>query len=92
MGKLRTAGPDDPPDHLLRGREVSGDVDALFAWTLDEFGGSLASEGCFLSTPRVAATEDLGLLRRSRDVVGNDWFRAVGGGLYVPLRPEAISN
>ena len=55
--------PDDPPD-LLRGREVQlvWDVDALFAWTLDEFEDYLASERYALpTTPRVAATEDLGL-------------------------------
>ncbi len=91
VGKLRTADPDDPPD-LLRGREVQliWDVDALFAWTLDEFEDYLASERYALpNTSRVAATEDLGLpvvdvpseaLRK-----GNDWFGNQGGGLYVPL-------
>ena len=91
VGKLRPARPDDPPD-LLRGREVQliWDVDALFAWTLDEFEDYLASERYALpTTPRIAATEDLGLpvvdipseaLRR-----GNEWFGGQGGGLYVPL-------
>jgi len=91
VGRLRPAGPDDPPD-LLRGREVQliWDVDALFAWTLDEFEDYLASERYALpTTPRVAATEDLGLpvvdvpsegLRR-----GHEWFGGQGGGLYGPL-------
>ena len=91
VGQLRPAGPDDPPD-ILRGREVQliSDVDALFAWTLDEFEDYLASERYALpTTPRVAATEDLGLpvvdipseaLRK-----GNEWFGTQGGGLYAPL-------
>ena len=91
VGQLRPAGPDDPPD-ILRGREVQliWDVDALFAWTLDEFEDYLASERYALpTTPRVAATEDLGLpvvdipseaLRK-----GNEWFGTQGGGLYAPL-------
>lgn len=91
VGRLRVAGPDDPPD-LLRGREVQliWDVDALFAWTLDEFEDYLASERYALpGTPRAAATDDLGMpvvdvpseaLRK-----GNDWFGSQGGGLYVPL-------
>ena len=91
VGKLRVAGPDDPPD-LLRGREVQlvWDVDALFAWTLDEFEDYLASERYALpTTPRVAAVEDLGLpvidvpseaLRR-----GTEWFGGQGGVLYGPI-------
>ena len=91
VGKLRLAGPDDPPD-LLRGREVQlvWDVDALFAWTLDEFEDYLASERYALpTTPRIAAVEDLGLpvidvpseaLRR-----GSEWFGGQGGGLYGPI-------
>ena len=79
------------PD-ILRGREVQliWDVDALFAWTLDEFEDYLASERYALpTTPRIAATEDLGLpvvdipseaLRK-----GNEWFGSQGGGLYGPL-------
>jgi hypothetical protein len=91
VGKLRPARPDDPPD-VLRGREVQliWDVDALFAWTLDEFEDYLASERYALpTTQRLAATEDLGLpvidipseaLRR-----GSEWFGAQGGGLYGPI-------
>ena len=91
VGVLRPARPDDPPD-LLRGREVQliWDVDALFAWTLDEFEDYLASERYALpTTPRIAATDQLGLpvvdvpseaLRK-----GSDWFGGPGGGLYVPL-------
>lgn len=91
VGKLRPAAPDDPPD-VLKGKEVQliWDVDALFAWTLDEFEDYLASERYALpTTPRIAATEDLGLpvvdipseaLRR-----GTEWFGAQGGGLYGPI-------
>ena len=91
VGVLRPAGPDDPPD-LLRGKEVRlvWEVDALFAWTLDEFEDYLASERYALpTTPRVAATEDLGSpvvdvpsesLRR-----GNELFGGQGGGLFGPL-------
>ena len=77
VGKLRKTAP-------RSGQQV------LFAWTLDEFEDYLASERYALpSTPRVAASEDLGLpvvdipseaLRK-----GNDWFGSQGGGLYVPL-------
>src|SRR5881628_1654604 len=59
----KTAGPDDPPD-LLRGKEMRlvWEVDALFAWTLDEFEDYLSSERYALpTTSRVAAVEDLGL-------------------------------
>lgn len=91
VGRLEPASPDDPPD-LLKGREVQliWDVDALFAWTLDEFEDYLASERYALpTTPRVAAVDDLGLpvvdvpseaLRK-----GNEWFGSQGGGLYGPL-------
>jgi len=91
VGKLVAAAPDDPPD-LLKGREVQlvWEVDALFAWTLDEFEDYLASERYALpTTSRVAAVEELGLpvvdvpsdaLRR-----GRDWFGGQGGGLYGPL-------
>ncbi|MBI5711196.1 MAG: hypothetical protein HZC42_12990 [Candidatus Eisenbacteria bacterium] len=91
VGVLKPAGPDDPPD-LLRGREVRlvWEVDALFAWTLDEFEDYLASERNALpTTPKVAAVEELGLpvvdvpsesLRR-----GNDLFGGQGGGLFGPL-------
>lgn len=91
VGVLRPAGPDDPPD-LLRGREVRlvWEVDALFAWTLDEFEDYLASERYSLpTTPRVAATEDLGLpvvdvpseaLRRGQELFGGQ-----GGGLFGPI-------
>lgn len=91
VGRFELASPDDPPD-LLKGREVQliWDVDALFAWTLDEFEDYLASERYALpTTSRVAAVEDLGLpvvdvpseaLRK-----GNEWFGSQGGGLYGPL-------
>ncbi len=91
VGRLEPAGPDDPPD-LLKGREVQliWDVDALFAWTLDEFEDYLASERYALpTTSRVAAVDDLGLpvvdvpseaLRK-----GNEWFGSQGGGLYGPI-------
>lgn len=91
VGRLKPAGPDDPPD-LLRGREVQlvWEVDALFAWTLDEFEDYLASERYALpTTPRIAAVEDLGLpvidvpseaLRK-----GSEAFGSQGGGLYAPL-------
>ncbi len=91
VGMLQPAGPDDPPD-LLRGKEVQlvWDVDALFAWTLDEFEDYLASERYSLpTTPKLAAVEDLSLpivdvsadsLRR-----GGDLFRGQGGALFGPL-------
>ena len=91
VGALRPAGPDDPPD-LKRGLDVRlvWEVDALFAWTLDEFEDYLASERVSLpSTSRLAATEELGLpvvdipsesVRRSGELFG-----APGGGLFVPL-------
>lgn len=91
VGRLEPAAPDDPPD-LLKVREVKlvWEVDALFAWTLDEFEDYLASERYALpTTQRIAATDDLGLpvvdvpsedLRR-----GKDWFGGQGGGLYAPL-------
>jgi hypothetical protein len=91
VGTLKPAGPDDPPD-LVRGKEVRlvWEVDALFAWTLDEFEDYLASERYSLpTTSKIAATEDLGLpvvdvpsesLRR-----GSDLFGGQGGGLFGPL-------
>ena len=91
VGKLKPAGPDDPPD-ITRGKEVRlvWEVDALFAWTLDEFEDYLASERYALpTTPKLAATEALGLpvvdvpseaLRR-----GQEWFGGPGGGLFGPL-------
>jgi len=91
VGTLRPARPDDPPD-LTRGREVRmvWEMDALFAWTLDEFEDYLASERYSLpTTPRMAATEELGLpvvdvpsesLRRCGELFGGQ-----GGGLFVPL-------
>lgn len=91
VGELKPAKPDDPPD-LTRGREVRlvWEVDALFAWTLDEFEDYLASERFSLpSTSRIAATEELGVpvvdvpsesVRRSGELFGGP-----GGGLFVPL-------
>jgi len=91
VGILKPAGPDDPPD-LIRGKEVRlvWEVDALFSWTLDEFEDYLASEKYALpTTPRIAATDQLGLpvvdvssdsLRR-----GNELFGGQGGGLFGPL-------
>lgn len=91
VGVLRPTLPDDPPD-LLRGKEVRlvWDVDALFAWTLDEFEDYLASERYALpTTPRIAATEELGLpivdipsenLRRGQELFGGQ-----GGGLFGAL-------
>jgi hypothetical protein len=91
VGILKPARPDDPPD-LLRGKEVRlvWEVDALFAWTLDEFEDYLASERYALpTTPKISATESLGLpvvdvpaelLRR-----GSEWFGGQGGGLFGPL-------
>jgi hypothetical protein len=91
VGVLKPARPDDPPD-LTRGKEVRlvWEVDALFAWTLDEFEDYLASERYSLpTTPKIAATESLGLpvvdvaaesLRR-----GGELFGAQGGGLFGPL-------
>jgi hypothetical protein len=92
VAQLRPAGPDDPPD-LLRGKEVRlvWEVDALFAWTLDEFEDYLASERYSLpTTSKMAAVEDqLGSpvvdvasesLRR-----GTEMFGGQGGGLFGPL-------
>jgi len=91
VGRLEPAAPDDPPD-LLKGREVQlvWEVDALFAWTLEEFEDYLASERYALpTTSRVSAVDELGLpvvdvpadaLRR-----GKEWFGSQGGGLYGPL-------
>jgi hypothetical protein len=91
VGVLKPAGPDDPPD-LVRGKEVRvvWDVDALFAWTLDEFEDYLANERYSLpTTTRLTAVEDLGLpvidvpaeaLRRGPEIFGGQ-----GGGLFGPI-------
>jgi hypothetical protein len=91
VGLLRPTGPDDPPD-LLRGKDVRlvWEVDALFAWTLDEFEDYLANERYSLpTTARVAAVDDLSLpvvdvpaehLRRGAELFGGQ-----GGGLFGPL-------
>ncbi len=91
VGILRPAGPDDPPD-LLRGKDVRlvWDVDALYAWTLDEFEDYLGNERFTLpTTTRLAAADDLGLpvvdvaaeqLRRGQELFGGQ-----GGGLFGPL-------
>jgi hypothetical protein len=91
VGTLRPAGPDDPPD-VVRGKEVRlvWEIDALFAWTLEEFEDYLASERYALpTTPKLAATDALSLpvvdvpseaLRR-----GQEWFGGPGGGLFGPL-------
>lgn len=91
VGTLQPAGPDDPPD-LLRGKEVRlvWEVDALFAWTLDEFEDYLASERYSLpTTSKLAAIDDVTLpvvdvssesLRR-----GGQLFGGQGGGLFGPL-------
>jgi len=88
---LHGAANDDPPD-LTRGKEVRlvWEVDALFAWTLDEFEDYLASERFSLpTTPKTAATESLGLpvvdvpseaLRRGQELFGGQ-----GGGLFGPI-------
>ena len=91
VGILKPAPPDDPPD-LLRGKEVHlvWEVDALYAWTLQEFEEYLASERNSLpTTARVAAVETLDLpvidvpseaMRR-----GNELFHGQGGGLFGPI-------
>jgi hypothetical protein len=91
VGVLRPARPDDPPD-LLRGKEVRlvWEVDALFAWTLDEFEDYLGNERYSLpTTSRIAAVEDLSLpvidvpadqLRRGAELFGGQ-----GGGLFGPI-------
>ena len=91
VGTLVPAAPDDPPD-VTRGREVRlmWEVDALFAWTLDEFEDYLASERYALpTTSKVAATSELDMpvvdipsesLRR-----GSELFGGPGGGLFAPL-------
>jgi hypothetical protein len=96
VGVLKPAGPDDPPD-LVRGREVRlvWEVDALFAWTLDEFEDYLASERYSLpTTPRAAAVEDLSLpvvdvpseaLRRGSEIFGGQ-----GGGLFGPVDLKSL--
>lgn len=91
VADLRVAGPDDPPD-LLRGREVRlvWEVDALYAWTLDEFEDYLASERYSLpTTSKLAASDKLGLpiVDASSDVLrrGSEWFGGQGGGVFGPL-------
>ena len=91
VGTLQPTGPDDPPD-LLRGKDVRlvWEVDALFAWTLDEFEDYLASERYSLpTTPKLAAVEDVSLpiidvagdnLRR-----GGELFGGQGGALFGAL-------
>jgi hypothetical protein len=91
VGTLTPCGPDDPPD-LQRGKEVRlvWEVDALFAWTLDEFEDYLAGERFSLpTTARIAAADDLSMpvidvpadaLRR-----GDELFGGQGGGLFGPL-------
>jgi hypothetical protein len=91
VGLLQPVEPDDPPD-LLRGKEVRlvWEVDALFAWTLDEFEDYLASERFSLpTTPKLAAVDDVTLpivdipaeqLRR-----GAELFEGQGGGLFGPI-------
>jgi hypothetical protein len=91
VGVLEPARPDDPPD-LTRGKEVRlvWEVDALFAWTLDEFEDYLASERFSLpTTSRLAAVEDVThpILDVSSDSLrrGKDLFGGQGGGLFGPL-------
>jgi hypothetical protein len=96
VGILKPAKPDDPPD-LTRGKEVRlvWEVDALFAWTLDEFEDYLASERFSLpTTPRMAATDDLGFpvvdvpseaLRRGAELFGGQ-----GGGLFGPIELRSL--
>lgn len=91
VGTLEPCGHDDPPD-LQRGKEVRlvWDVDALFAWTLEEFEDYLGGERYSLpTTARIAAPEDLSMpvidvpsdsLRR-----GEELFGGQGGGLFGPL-------
>jgi hypothetical protein len=92
---LKPAGPDDPPD-LLRGKDVRlvWDVDALYAWTLDEFEDYLASERFSLpTTSRLAAVEDLGLpvidvaaeqLRRGEELFGGQTGGSVRPSISRP--------
>jgi len=91
VGVLVPTGPDDPPD-LTRGKEVRlvWEVDALFAWTLDEFEDYLASERYSLpTTSRLAAVEDVTspILDVASDSLrrGKDLFGGQGGGLFGPL-------
>ncbi|NOT34413.1 MAG: hypothetical protein HOP12_09615 [Candidatus Eisenbacteria bacterium] len=91
VGTLEPCGPDDPPD-LHRGKEVRlvWEVDALFAWTLDEFEDYLAGERFTLpTTSKIAAVSDLSVpildiaaehLRR-----GDERFGGQGGGLFGPI-------
>lgn len=91
VGRLQPCGPDDPPD-LHRGREVRlvWEVDALFAWTLDEFEDYLANERYSLpTTARLAAVEEIGLpvLDVASDALrrGHELFGGQGGGLFGPV-------
>jgi hypothetical protein len=96
VGVLRPAGPDDPPD-IVRGKEVRlvWEVDALFAWTLDEFEDYLASERYALpTTSKLAAVEDIGMpvldvpsdaLRRGAELFGGQ-----GGGLFGPIDLKSV--
>ncbi|HEY3216414.1 MAG TPA: hypothetical protein VGK93_07970 [Candidatus Eisenbacteria bacterium] len=91
VGMLQPTGPDDPPE-LLRGKTVHlvWEVDALFAWTLDEFEDYLASERISLpTTSKLAAVEEVQLpvidvsaedLRRGAELFGGQ-----SGGLFGPL-------
>ena len=96
VGILKPAGPDDPPD-LVRGKEVRlvWEVDALFAWTLDEFEDYLASERFALpTTSKLAAVEDLGMpvLDVPSDVLrrGAELFGGQGGGLFGPIDLKSL--
>jgi len=91
VGVLQPTDPDDVPD-LLRGREVRlvWDVDALFAWTLDEFEDYLGNDRSSLpTTARLTAVDDIALpivdvsaesLRRGTELFGGE-----GGGLFGPI-------
>src|SRR5207249_10751307 len=91
VGVLKPAPPDDPPD-LVRGKDVHlvWEVDALYAWTLEEFEDYLASERYSLpTTTKVAAVENLDLpavdvpsdaLRRR-----NELYCGQGCGLLAPI-------
>ena len=96
VGRLEPAAPDDPPD-LLKGREVQlvWEVDALFAWTLEEFEDYLASERFALpTTSKLAAVEDLGMpvLDVPSDVLrrGAELFGGQGGGLFGPIDLKSV--
>jgi hypothetical protein len=70
-------------------------VDALFAWTLDEFEDYLASERFALpTTSKLAAVEDLGMpvLDVPSDVLrrGAELFGGQGGGLFGPIDLKSV--